>query len=393
MKVAQSIIELLFFAYFAYFALYSIVFSFAGVIYRRPRGRSQQKGKFAVFIPAYKEDGVIVEIAKRALIQNYPAGYYEVIVIADSLKKETLTNLRALPITVMEVKFKKSTKVKALNSAMKQLKEEYDYAVVLDADNVMDDNFLVVMNELHNEGYHAIQGRRAAKNTNNSYSYLDGLSEEINNHFFCKGSTSLGLSSSLKGSGMSFRYEFFKENLGEMESVGGFDRELELKFLLKNMKVLYAAQAVVFDEKVERPEVFENQRKRWIASQFFYLRKYFSVGVKYLFKGNLTFFNSSILRNIQLPRLLNIGLLTILTVIAIVLNEYLIYPAYLWLVLFGLMTFSILFAIPKEYYSKKLVKAIFSIPFIFFQMIKLLFKMKGANNKFIHTPHSSSLEK
>ena len=91
----------------------------------------------AVLIPAYKEDQVITGVAASALKQNYPADKFDVVVIADSLKNETLAKLRAMPIKVVEVFFEKSTKVKALNEAMAVIGDDYDCAVILDADNLM----------------------------------------------------------------------------------------------------------------------------------------------------------------------------------------------------------------------------------------------------------------
>jgi hypothetical protein len=48
------------------------------------------------------------------------------------------------------------------------------------------------------------------KNTNNSWAILDAISEEINNNIFRKGHRVLGLSSAIIGSGMAFRYNYFK---------------------------------------------------------------------------------------------------------------------------------------------------------------------------------------
>jgi cellulose synthase/poly-beta-1,6-N-acetylglucosamine synthase-like glycosyltransferase len=48
--------------------------------------KNQQKNKqhkFVVFIPGYKEDAVILEVAKEVLNQDYPTALFDVIVIAD----------------------------------------------------------------------------------------------------------------------------------------------------------------------------------------------------------------------------------------------------------------------------------------------------------------------
>lgn len=388
MQELLLIVELICILYFGYISFYNFLFSAAGNLSGKSvtKTSSGSGSRYAVLIPAYKEDGVIFDVARDALNQNFPNEYYDVVIIADSLQKSTLNRLSSLSIKVVEVNFEKSTKVKALNEAMRQLPDQYDYAVILDADNLMDKDFLAKADHLHAQGHKALQGRRAAKNENSTLAFLDGLSEEINNHIICRGSTGLGLSSALKGSGMSFHYTTFKSLLGQMESVGGFDRELELRLVDIGIKVKYVADLVVYDEKVERQSAFENQRKRWISSQFFYFRKYFKKGIASFFKGNMSLFNSSVLRNIHLPRLINLGLQTILTALFVVIHSPLMI---LWVGFYGLQVIATFTAIPRAYYTKKLLVSIFSLPLIFFKMFLLLFKLKGANKKFIHTPHGT----
>lgn len=384
------IVEALVLLYFVYVVSYTFIFSSAGLFYSNPVATGKDHNRFAVFIPAYKEDSVIVGVAQKALTQSYPREFYDVIIIADSLQPETILRLRELPIKVVEVKFESSTKVKSLTEALRQLSDAYDYAVILDADNVMLPDFLDRMNSAHQGGYKAIQGQRLPKNTNSTLSFLDGLSEAINNHIYRQGTTALGLSASINGSGVSFEFSTFKRLISGMTSIGGFDRELELLLLENKIKVIYYKDAKVLDEKVEKTAVFENQRKRWISSQYHYLAKYFKRGVIELFKGNFTYFNSSVLRNIQLPRLINLGLLGLLPIVLYFVRSYLFFGYTVWPVLFGLMILSMFFATPKEYYSREMLKAIVKLPGLFLRMFLLLFKLKGANKKFIHTPHGAT---
>jgi cellulose synthase/poly-beta-1,6-N-acetylglucosamine synthase-like glycosyltransferase len=382
-----TILESLLLLYFFYVVAYTFIFSVAGLFYQEPLlSKSATYFKFVVFIPSYKDDSVIIGVAEKALQQDYPKEHYKVVVIADSLQPETLQKLGQLPIEVEEVTFDVSTKVKSLIQALKK-RDGYDYAVILDADNVMHADFLTKLNGAHQLGYEAVQGQRLAKNTGNELSFLDGLSEAINNHVYRQGTVALGLSSSISGSAVSVNYNTFKDILLGMTSVGGFDREMELLLLQRNVKVLYLKSAGVLDEKVQKDQVFENQRKRWISSQYHYLAKYFGSGMKAFFSGNFTFFNSAVLRNIQLPRLVNIGLLGILTMALFFVRSYLYFGYEIWLAFSALMVLSIAISIPREYYTMDLLKAFLKIPGLFIRMLMLLFRLKGANKKFIHTPH------
>ena len=390
---AQAIIESLLLLYFIYVSLYNLILSSAGLFYSPPKKEKAEKlNRIGVFIPAYKEDGVIVEVAQKALEQSYPTELYRVIVIADSLQESTLHKLNALAIDLCVVSFEKSTKVKALNKAFETY-NDFDLGVILDADNVMEKDFLHKMNASFESGHTVIQGKRIAKNKNTHFAVLDGLSETINNHIFRKGTTQVGWASSLIGSGMAFEFGLLRKTLGTMVSIGGFDRELEVRLLLQGHKAYYVSNAEVEDEKVDNPEVFENQRKRWISSQFTYLKTFFKPGMKAFFRGRFSVFNSTILRNIQLPRVLNLGLFTILTAATLLLSSYLILPTLYWITAYALFVLSFIFAVPLSFYKKDFFLALTQVPKAFLIMFSLLFKLKGANKTFIHTPHSSNSNK
>jgi cellulose synthase/poly-beta-1,6-N-acetylglucosamine synthase-like glycosyltransferase len=389
-------VELLLLAYFVYVVGYTLTFAMAGYGYKRRQNDNPNRySNFAVLIPSYKEDNVILEVARQAIRQHYPQQNFQVFIIADSLKTDTIEELKKLPLTVIEVSFESSTKVKSLNHALENIPEGlYDFAVILDADNVMESTFLARMNGMviqHN--CKAVQGQRKPKNKNNNLAFLDGVSEAINNHIYRQGTVALGLSSSISGSGIVLDFKLLKEKLSKMNSVGGYDRELELKFIQEKIPVYYYKDAVVFDEKVSRSQSFQNQRKRWISSQYIYLAKYFREGCVALFKGDFVFFNSAVLRNIQLPRLINLGLLTLLMIVSLFLHNDLIFGREIWIALFLLNSFSILISIPREFYSTKMLRAFFDLPGIFINMVLLLFRLKDANKKFIHTQHGIASQK
>ena len=380
------------FVYIAMSSIYIFVFAVAGHFYKkRENDKTNFENKIAVLIPAYKEDVVILEIAKSALKQNYNPSRYDVVVIADSLKQETIKNLKKLPIIVVEVSFKNSTKAKALNMAMSKLRNNYDHAVVLDADNIMEADFLKKMNTAFKSGFQIVQGHRKAKNRNTSYAILDAASEEINNHIFRKGHNVLGFSSGLIGSGMGFEYPLFKSIMKSVNAIGGFDKELEFKFASEHIQIEYLHDAIVLDEKIEKLSDFSNQRRRWLSTQFVFLRKNFLKGwTELLLKGNVNFFDK-VVQMIIPPRVLLLGA-TVLVTLVYVLLEYIMkvstaIPSVFWMLNLGVVIVAFLLALPKIFYNANTLKAILSLPSAFFTMFLLLFKMKGANKKFIHTTH------
>jgi cellulose synthase/poly-beta-1,6-N-acetylglucosamine synthase-like glycosyltransferase len=394
--ITLNIILLILFCYLSLCVVYALIYSVVGKVKKIPESPSTDIcRKFAVFLPSYKEDGVILHTAKEALNQTYPKNGYDVIVIADSLKAATIEKLKQLPVKVIEVSFDISTKAKSLNKALELLPEIYHYALVLDADNIMAKDFIEKLNAvLVNTDSKAVQGHRVAKNLNTNFAILDAISEEVNNHIYRKGHRALGLSSGLIGSGMAFDYLYFKKVMATNKAIGGFDKELELKLLRGKIKIEYAENALVYDEKVDNPEVFGNQRRRWISAQLYYFKKYFPEGLWHLVsKGNINFFDKAF-QQFLLPRILLLGTTAMFAFFAFAFEFILgvnFYPGViLWALLFFMNVAGLLIAVPARFYNKKTLQAALSLPKALVIMFLTLFKLKGANKKFIHTPHSIS---
>ncbi|WP_282014858.1 glycosyltransferase [Marinifilum flexuosum] len=388
------VLEYLAFIYLGIAAIYILIFALASLIKYQPvRQNGIRQRKTAVLIPGYKEDAVIVDVAKQALIQSYSKEQFDVVVIADSFQTETLNKLNELPIKVIEVSFVKSTKSKALNKAMEVLGDDYEIACILDADNIMAEDVLKRINEAFENGYKVVQGHRVAKNLNTSFAILDAVSEELNNNIFRKGHRAFGLSSALIGSGMAFDYTFFKNIMKEVNAVGGFDKELELRLLKDKQKIEYLPDAIIYDEKIQKSDAFANQRKRWLSAQFVYFRRYVLLGIFHLiFKGNVDFFDK-VYQMISPPRILLLGLVGIITTIYWVIQllipgavQLAVTPFY-WTIVCGITIMAFAFGIPRKFYNKETLQAVLSLPKAFLIMFASLFKLKGANKKFIHTQH------
>ncbi len=391
-----NIFEIVLFVYLGIAAVYILFFSLAGLMPYRPKSADQQfYRKMAVLIPGYKEDLVILEAASQALNQSYPTDSYDVVVVADSFQPETLIELSRLPIKVIEVSFEKSTKSKALNAAMEAIGDDYEIAVILDADNIMAPDFLDRINRSMGNGFLAIQGHRIAKNMNTTMALLDSVSEEINNHIFRKGHRVVGLSSALIGSGMAFRYDFFKRRMAAIKAIGGFDKELELTMLRDRIKIEYLADAYVFDEKVQKQAVFENQRRRWLSAQIVYFQRFAWDGLtQFISRFNIDYLDK-VYQMIQPPRILLLGILSLITLIVGFFSlvnylptwEFLAVDLMKWFTIWLFTVIAMSCAVPRKFYTKRTLVAVLSLPWGFWLMVRSLLKTKGANKTFIHTQH------
>jgi cellulose synthase/poly-beta-1,6-N-acetylglucosamine synthase-like glycosyltransferase len=385
--IALEIVHYLLLIYLGASVLFLITFAIFGKFpCKEKKPLLNKQNRFVLFIPAYKEDDVIYNVAKEALNQDYPAELFDVIVIADSFQQKTLEALHLLPIKVKEVFFDKSTKAKALNETMAEIPENlYAVALILDADNVLARDFITKINDSINAGYHVVQGHRAAKNTK-GFAMLDAVSEEINNNIYSKGHRAIGLSSRLAGSGMAFSYQLYKNTMSKIDSVAE-DKELELNLLKRGYKFEYRDDAICYDEKVSQAKVFNNQRSRWIAAQYHYFKTDFLIALWHLItKGNIDYFNKAFQMMLP-PRLLLPGFLFIAAIVAFFVSPDLYF--YVWLVLFVANILSFAISIPTKFYTVQLFYAFMLLPKAFFGIFIALFKMKGATKTFIHTPHSN----
>lgn len=400
MSILQAVIhiaEYTLFVYFAFASAYIFIFAVFSQ-FRKPdrhRNASYQR-RVAVLIPGYREDNVILDVASEALKQDYPTDRFDVVVIADSFQPETIRALQDLPIRLIEVSFVQSTKSKALNKAMEILGDDYDIALILDADNVMEQGFIHKVNNAFESGYKIVQGHRVAKNLNTAFAVLDAISEELNNSIFRKGHRAMGLSSALIGSGMAFDYALFKARMKDIKAIGGFDKELELTLLRDDYQIDYLNDALIYDEKVQKVEVFEKQRKRWLSAQFIYFGRFFIPGVRALItSGNIDFFDK-VYQMVSPPRILLLGItgLTFLFYLTFRIvfpeSEALVIPVDYWFIALVLIAFAFVLGIPVKYYNTHTIKAMLTLPRAFFSMFFSLFRLRGANRKFIHTQHGTN---
>lgn len=396
LRILVNVLEFILYLYLLSATFYVILYAIAGIFYRTKKQFEVEKiRKFAVFIPGYKEDIVIINSAKNALKQNYPQDKFEVIVIADSFSKETLDELNKLPIRVIVVEFVVSNKSKSLNKCMAEISDDYDVAFVLDADNIMEPDVLTKINSAFDRRFDAVQGHRTAKNLNANFAILDAISEEINNHIFRKGHRVLGLSSALIGSGMGLDYKLFKSSMATVDSVGE-DKEIELKIIKKNYRIEYVDDAIIYDEKTQKPSVFIRQRSRWLAAQLGYFKSHFFDALKELVtKGNVDYFDK-VIQFVQPPRILLAGMLFIISIIYTVpylvhnkgMFQWLVLNINYWLALLFTTFIALILSIPRKFYNLRTLRALFSVPFGFIIMIISLMRIKGARSRFLHTKHT-----
>jgi cellulose synthase/poly-beta-1,6-N-acetylglucosamine synthase-like glycosyltransferase len=296
------------------------------------------------------------------------------------MQPKTNELLRKQPITVLTPKFEKSSKAKAMQYAINEIKGDFDNVVILDADNVVRPEFLSQLNVLCSV-YDAIQCHRCAKNADNDVAVLDGASEEINNTIFRKAHNRLGMSSALIGSGMCFNYKLFKNNVFKL-STAGEDREMEALLLHQEVFIKYAPDIHVFDEKVSNQDNFQRQRMRWMTAQIQSLLSNLPKIPGAIVHGKINFIDKTI-QQALIPRSI---LIVLLAGISILMTFFMPTWCEKWWILFGLLAIALFIAIPKELRSQSF-KKVLAIPGLVLRMFKNILHIDRKNTDFIHTQH------
>ncbi|MFA8451150.1 MAG: glycosyltransferase family 2 protein, partial [Bacteroidales bacterium] len=323
-----------------------------------------KKHSFVFLIPAYAEDNIIIDTIENLLSVNYPSSSFKIILIADSFKSSTIDILKKYPIQIIEEEFCVSSKSKALKSTLPFLSKA-SFSIILDADNHVDSNFLNNLSSYLNKNC-IYQLHRKAKNLDTNLAILDAISEEVNNCIFRAGHSAVGLSSALIGSGIVIHNSMINKFISNNNSLGGFDKELELQILKDLIKIQYLDSVVVYDEKVSRNDDFINQRSRWINAQFKYLIK----GVRILFDQKL-FFNLNFIDKLMqfslIPRIWLLPTHLLFLLLFILINN----KVFISLSVIGLLItiIAIFLAIPKQLVKLLNLKLLSSIVHVFFLSI------------------------
>jgi cellulose synthase/poly-beta-1,6-N-acetylglucosamine synthase-like glycosyltransferase len=260
-------------ALLAIFLYYLIISSFAWVKRKEKSANNfAPVNRFAIFVAAHNEQNVISSIVKNLNSLNYPKELYEIFVIADNCTDNTAEIVRRLGVKVYE-RFNSNKRGKgyALEWAFKRLfdtEKEFDAICVLDADNLVSPNFLMEMNKHLCMGHKVVQGYLDSKNPNDSWiSGNNSIAFWISNRLIQLPRYYLGLSCILGGTGFIISTSVVKE-FGWGATCLAEDLEFSLKLIKRGMKVYWAHDAVIYDEKPLKLVQSWKQRKRWMQGHF-----------------------------------------------------------------------------------------------------------------------------
>lgn len=357
------IIDWILFVFTAGTVLYLGIFAIASLFGRKSEiPKAKKQNRIVILIPSYKQDDVIEQTVISVLSQAYPQRMFDVTVISDHQDEMTNMRLAQYPITLLTPNFAESTKAKSLQYAILNLPEFkiYDIALILDADNIVEQDFLQkVNNAFEVAATKAVQLHRISRNRDTAAARMGSIFEEINNAIFRKGHINLGFSSALAGSGTAYDFAWFKSNVMRAKT-SGEDKELEALLLRQEFYIDYFDNIYVYGEKKRTTTKLNEQRGRWAAQQFQNLIRNikFLPGAIFRKQYDLT---DKIIQWMLIPRTTMVGIIMLMS---IVLPFIYLTMALKWWILGSLALFVFAIATPDYLVDEMWDKTFLRSPFV-----------------------------
>jgi cellulose synthase/poly-beta-1,6-N-acetylglucosamine synthase-like glycosyltransferase len=257
--------------------LYQVLLSIFGLYYRRRPLRHQPAKRFAVLVAAHNEELVISPLLDNLKRMNYPKHLYDVYVVADNCTDRTAEIGRAHGVFVAERFSEQRGKGYAIGWMLERLKEQpiaYDAVVMFDADNLVDPEFLRIMNDRLLDGKQVIQGYLAIKNPYDSWVSISmAISYWYTDRMWQLARYNLGLSCALGGTGLCIDFGLL-QRLGWEATGLTEDVEFGAKCVSVGIYPVWAHDAKVYDEKPITLRASMRQRLRWMQGHFNCAQKY-----------------------------------------------------------------------------------------------------------------------
>jgi cellulose synthase/poly-beta-1,6-N-acetylglucosamine synthase-like glycosyltransferase len=258
--------------------VYQIIMSFFGVWYRKPKLLYEPQKRFAVVIPCHNEERVIGPLIDSLMAQDYPKELYDVHVIADNCtdhsREVALRHGAAVHTRISTDKRGKGYAIEWMLEKLYRWPRAYDAIVMFDADNLVERDFLRVMNDRLCQGHKVIQGYLGVKNPFDTWvSVSMAISYWFSNRMWQNARQNLKLSCSLGGTGLCIDMALLKE-MGWGATGLTEDLEFGVRCVERGILPIWAHDAVVYDEKPTTILASMRQRLRWMQGHFHCAKKH-----------------------------------------------------------------------------------------------------------------------
>lgn len=259
--------------------LYQFIISLCSFVKIKEKPLKEDKQhRFMTIIPAHNEEKVVVNLIESLKKLDYPKDLYDIYVIADNCTDKTAEVAKKAGAIVYE-RFDEAHKTKghALQWFLAQKIEEdapYDAFCIFDADNIVDENFLKVMNKKLCQGEEVVQGYKDIKNPSDSWiSAGYAIFYWTMHRFYHLARYNIGLSPLMNGTGFMVKFDVIKPQGWNTKTLTE-DIEFSLKRIIEGKKLGWARDAIVYDEQPVGFKQSWTQRSRWTVGHMQCLKEY-----------------------------------------------------------------------------------------------------------------------
>lgn len=261
--------------------LYQILFIPVSIFLKPRELKAKKLHKYAVVIPARNESAVIGELIASVKKQNYPAELLDIFVIADNCTDNTAQVARDAGAVVYERQNKKQVgKGYALDYIFKILMKShasagYEAFFVFDADNLLDENYVMEMNKMFDSGYRVVTSYRNSKNYGSNWisaGYSLWFLREAK--YLNNARMVLGTSCAISGTGFLIHKDIVEKNNGWKQYLLTEDIEFNVACVLEGETIGYCGKAKFYDEQPTGFKEAWTQRLRWAKGAYQVFTRY-----------------------------------------------------------------------------------------------------------------------
>ncbi|MGN1399667.1 MAG: glycosyltransferase family 2 protein [Erysipelotrichaceae bacterium] len=323
LKWINYVISILFFVCYFYQCVYiPIVWLFKN---HKPKKQIKIKlNRYAVLICARNEQEVIADLINSIHSQTYPDKLIDIFVMADNCDDNTAQIAKSHGAIVYQrfnkVEVGKGYALKVLmDKIARDYPNKYDGYFVFDADNILEKNYIEKMNESFNQGNQIVTSYRNTKNYGvNWISAGYGLWFLRESRYLNNAREILHSSCAVSGTGFMFSQAIAQEINGWPYHCLTEDIEFSIDQIIKEKRIAFCKEAVLYDEQPVSFVQSVHQRMRWSKGYYQVLQLHGWDLLKGMFKGNFACFDM----------MMNIAPAFILSAISLVCNSIILIKSF-----------------------------------------------------------------
>ncbi len=286
-RTINYVLSLIFLTCYSYQFIYIVISLFL----KKKSFRESSMKRYGVLICARNEETVVSQLITSIKNQNYPTELIDIFLVADNCTDNTAdVARRSGAVVFLRNNKQKIGKGYALNYLLCRIDEQYAidrYSgfFVFDADNLLDESYIMEMNKAFSHGYDIVTSYRNSKNYDSNW-----ISAGYSLWFLREASSLnhprsvLNTSCAVSGTGFLFSSELIKKYNGWHFFLLTEDIEFTVYNILNDEKIGYCPTAVLYDEQPVTFTQSWHQRLRWAKGYLQVFSKYGYSMIKGIFR-------------------------------------------------------------------------------------------------------------